>query len=217
MSEAVQFWFDPRCPWCYQTSRWALRLEELGHIELSWGVFCLELNNFDGPHDEFDGERAKSGRALRTAVRVRDQEGQAACGRFYAAIGRRYFYELQNLSEADVVRAALQDAGLDPAIHDEVVADPKTWDQVRAEHERLVTETGSFGVPSLGLDGPGGPTMFGPVISEPPPDDEAIELFDHVSWLIRNTNFHELKGSRLVYPDLPHITRSLAERADAKA
>ena len=47
MSEPVKFYFDPRCPWCYQTSRWAKRLEELGEIGLDWGVFSLEVVNLE--------------------------------------------------------------------------------------------------------------------------------------------------------------------------
>ena len=217
MKETIQFHFDPRCPWCYQTSRWALRLEELGRIELHWGVFCLELNHFEGPHDDFDPEESKSAPALRTAVVVRDAVGQAACGAFYAAIGRRYFFELEDLSEPSVIRAALVDVDLDPSLFDQAIGDPGTWKQVQAEHERLVDETGAFGVPSLRLDAGDGPCMFGPVISEPPADDEALELFEHTLWLMRNTNFHELKGGRSVYPDLPHIKKALAERAAQEA
>ena len=215
MKEEIQFYFDPRCPWCYQTSRWALRLEELGRIELRWGVFCLELNHFDGPHDDFDPGGSKSAPALRTAVLVRNTKGHAACGRFYAAIGRRYFFDLEDLSEPSVVRAALEDAGLDPALHDQAVGDRGTWEQVRADHEGLVDETGAFGVPSLRLDAGDGPCMFGPVISEPPPDDEALELLEHTLWLLRNANFHELKGGRTVYPDLPHVKKAVAERTPA--
>lgn len=215
MSEVIQFFFDPRCPWCYQTSRWALRLEELGRIELRWGVFCLELNNFDGPHDDFDQDRSKSAPALRTAVAVREAEGHAACGRFYAALGRRYFFELEDLSQPSVLKAALGDANLDTGLFDQAIGDFGTWKQVRADHERLVDETGGFGVPTLRLDAGEGPSMFGPVISEPPPDDEALELLEHTLWLMRNANFHELKGGRTVYPDLPHIKKAMAERAAA--
>jgi protein-disulfide isomerase-like protein with CxxC motif len=43
--DAVRFHFDPICPWCYQTSRWAKRLEQLGEIELDWGLFSLEVVN----------------------------------------------------------------------------------------------------------------------------------------------------------------------------
>ena len=30
MAELVRFHFDPRCPWCWQTSRWARQIEGLG-------------------------------------------------------------------------------------------------------------------------------------------------------------------------------------------
>ena len=43
--DTVRFHFDPICPWCYQTSRWAKRLEQLGEIELDWGLFSLEVVN----------------------------------------------------------------------------------------------------------------------------------------------------------------------------
>ncbi|MDP8978475.1 MAG: DsbA family protein [Actinomycetota bacterium] len=45
MTEHVPFYFDPVCPWAYQTSRWARRLAELGEITLDWGLFSLTLAN----------------------------------------------------------------------------------------------------------------------------------------------------------------------------
>jgi hypothetical protein len=180
-------------------------------------VFCLELNNFAGSHDDFDPDRSKSAAALRIAVAVRETEGHAACGRFYAAIGRRYFFELEDLSAPLVLRSALADADLDPGSYDRAIGDPGTWKQVRVEHEQLVDDIGAFGVPSLRLDAGAGPCMFGPVVSEVPTDEEALELFEHALWLMRNANFHELKGGRAVYPDLPHIKKAMAERASAAA
>src|SRR2546426_270667 len=46
--ERIRFHFDPRCPWCYQTSRWACRLEALGEVEIDWAVFSLEVVNLPG-------------------------------------------------------------------------------------------------------------------------------------------------------------------------
>lgn len=215
MKEVIGFSFDPRCPWCYQTARWALRLEELGRIELRWSVFCLELQNFAGAREDFDPEHSKSALALRTSVLVRETAGNDACGRFYAAIGRRYFFGLEDLSRPTVVRAALTDAGLEPELCTHAAGDPATWRTVLAEHDRVVEETGAFGVPSLRLDDGRGPCMFGPVIREVPSDTEAQELLDHVVWLMRNANFYELKAGRADLPDLPHIARALAERAAA--
>jgi hypothetical protein len=55
--------------------------------------------------------------------------------------------------------------------------------------------------------------MFGPVIREVPSDEEATGLLEHVLWLMRDSNFYELKTVRSEYPDLPHIKRALAQRA----
>ena len=60
MTESIEFFFDPRCPWCYQTARWAMRLEDRRVVDLKWSVFCLELQNFERPHQDFDPTRSKS-------------------------------------------------------------------------------------------------------------------------------------------------------------
>jgi predicted DsbA family dithiol-disulfide isomerase len=164
VSEPIDLFFDPRCPWCYQTARWALRLQEMGAIDLRWFVFCLELQNFAGPREDFDSATAKSAPALRTSVAVRDAEGNGACGRFYAAIGNRYFFELEDLREERTIRSALADADLAADLYDRALSDPTTWDTVLREHELLVRETGAFGVPSLRLRDGEGKCMFGPVI-----------------------------------------------------
>jgi hypothetical protein len=187
-----------------------MRLQELGVVKLKWFVFCLELRNFDGPHKDFDPDRSKSAPALRTSVAVRAAEGNNACGRFYAAIGHRYFFGLEDLAQEITIRSALADADLDPDFYDRALRDSSFWDIVQREHEVLVQETGAFGVPSLRLDDGQGQCMFGPVIKDVPGDDEALELFDRVVWLMRNQNFYELKSGRSEYPDLPHIKVALA-------
>jgi predicted DsbA family dithiol-disulfide isomerase len=210
--ESIHFTFDPRCPWSYQTSRWALRLEALRAVKLHWSVFCLELKHFEGEHETFDPDTSKSAPALRTSVVVREVEGHDACGRFYAAIGRRYFFDLEDLSDRSVIRAALDDAGLDATLCDKALGDDSTWNTVLGEHERLAGEAGVFGVPSLRLGDGQGRCMFGPVIKEVPPDDDALELLAHVLWLMKSSNFYELKSGRPELPDLPYIKKALAER-----
>jgi hypothetical protein len=181
-------------------------------VELHWSVFCLELNRFTGEHESFDPDRSKSASALRTSVVVREAEGQEACGRFYAAIGRRYFFDLEDLSHRNVIRSALNDAGLNAMLCDKALDDRSTWDNVLREHERLADEAGVFGVPSLRLGDGQGPAVFGPVIKEVPPDDEAHTLLTHVLWLMKSSNFYELKSGRPELPDLPYIKKALAER-----
>lgn len=213
MADQIQFSLDPRCPWCWQTSKWVRQLERLGTVDVRWGTFCLELQNFDKPIEEFDGERAVSGPALRTLVAVRDGAGDAAAGRFYAAIGDRYFEGEQGVGE-DTVRASLKDAGLDEDWLDRALADPGTWATVVAEHQALRTDTRSFGVPTIRLDGGSGPALFGPVISNPPAsDEEAVQLWEHIEWLVRYDNFSELKRDRTIDPDLQMVRTMKARRA----
>ncbi|MEO5899232.1 MAG: DsbA family protein [Ilumatobacteraceae bacterium] len=213
MADSIQFSLDPRCPWCWQTSKWVRQLERLGTVDVRWGTFCLELQNFDKPIAEFDGERAVSGPALRTLVAIREHEGDAAAGRFYEAIGDRYFEGEQGVGE-DTVRASLKDAGLDEAWLDKALADPSTWATVVAEHQALRSDTRSFGVPTIRLDGGAGPAIFGPVISNPPASDEdAAQLWAHIEWLVRYDNFSELKRDRTVEPDLEMVRTMKAKRA----
>jgi protein-disulfide isomerase-like protein with CxxC motif len=203
--DKVRFHFDPLCPWCYQTSRWAKRLEELGEISLDWGLFSLEVVNLKEGEDEREIE-TRSGPALRTATLVRRREGSAAIGPFYTGLGRRFWEQAPPERDmAAITRASLSDAGLDPGWCDEALADPATWDEVLAEHHALVDRTRSFGVPTIVLDGGTGPAIFGPVISALPSDEDAVELWRHVSWLARYENFAELKRDRVAPPDLPAV------------
>ncbi|MEX2658640.1 MAG: DsbA family protein [Acidimicrobiales bacterium] len=217
MAERVLFYFDPICPWCYQTSRWAHRLEERGVIELEWGVFSLELQNAGKEPEELAAAHARSARALRTAIAVRDSAGHPAAGAFYKAIGERVHERGEPLEDPATVEAALADAGLDPSLCEKAWADESTAERVASEHRELCERTRSFGVPTIVLDGGDGPAIFGPVITDVPDDDDAEELWRHVSWLIRHDSFAELKRDRLSSPDLESVRRRQREKDEAEA
>ena len=215
--ERVRFHFDPICPWCYQTSRWAKRLEALGEIELDWGLFSLEVVNAEDGTD-LKGLQPRSGPALRTAIVIRDKAGSLAIGPYYTALGRRIWE--QSPPEQDMaaaVRGPLVEVDLDAAWCDEALADPATWDAVLDEHNALVERTRSFGVPTIILDGGDGPAIFGPVISAVPSDEDAIELWRHVSWLVRHENFSEVKRDRPSPPQLPAMDWYRAQRQAERA
>ena len=77
---------------------------------------------------------------------------------------------------ATAVRGALEEVGLDVGWCDEALSDPGTWQALLDEHHGQIERTGSFGVPSIVLDGGSGPAIFGPVISELPSDEDAVDL-----------------------------------------
>ncbi len=176
-------------------------------------MFSLEIVNFDKPMSEFDPRRTRGVPALRTALKVRELDGNDAMGRFYEAIGTRYFHGIEPLEDPATIEKALTDAGLDPGRHAEAIADTGTWDTLVAEHKDVVAGHAAFGVPTICLDDCN-LGIFGPVISAvPDTTKEAVELWRHVSWLTRNPAFAELKRDRQP-PDLPeYVAAREAERA----
>ena len=213
--ENVKFYFDPACPWCYQTARWAWRLEALGELALDWGVFSLEVVNIPAGKDPRELD-ARSGPALRTAIAIRDSQGSRAIGPFYRALGRRIWEQPPPPDDmVPAVRESLGEAGLPAALCDKALADPGTWEAVLQEHRALVERTRSFGVPTIVLDGGTGLAIFGPVISELPGDEDAVALWKHTSWLTRYGNFAELKRTRLGRPDLATVRWRAAQAAQA--
>jgi 2-hydroxychromene-2-carboxylate isomerase len=219
--ETVRFHFDPRCPWCYQTSRWARRLHALGEVDVDWGVFSLSIaNSPEGTDPKSLGEAPGAEVALRTAILVRDTEGRHAVGKFYEALGLRVWETVPPAKDdemADAVRASLTEAGLDPGLCDKALGDPGTWDAVIEEHQDIVERFGAFGVPTIVLDGGAGPAIFGPVVAKLPSDEEAVELWRHSSWMVRYDNFYELKRNRTSAPDLPAMAWRMEQRRAKEA
>ena len=208
----VTFYFDPRCPWCWQTSRWARRLAELGEIDIEWRVFSLEVVNRAEGTDPADLE-ATGSPGLRTAVAVADRHGNAAMGSFYAALGQRTFDVAPPGDPTVAIKESLEEVGLDPALYDEALADAATWASVVASTEHVSGRIGKLGVPTIALDGEDGPMIFGPVISELPSDAESVELWQHTAWLLRNENFYEVKRSNRKSPDLAVVRWRIEQRA----
>jgi predicted DsbA family dithiol-disulfide isomerase len=214
MATRVWMYVDPFCPWCYQTALWARRLEALGVMELSWGFFSLEIQNTAA--DEIDiTSHTRSVPSMRVALLVREEQGQAAAGNFYAALGARMHERDEQLRSLETIRGALVDAGLDPSYATRALADDDTASRLVAEHQALAER--GFGVPTIVLDHEDGPAMFGPVMPRVPDDAGSLELWEHVAWVVRNPNVYELKRARSEYPDLEGLRLGQIRRAARKA
>jgi hypothetical protein len=112
---------------------------------------------------------------------------------------------------------ALEAAGISADVCEKAMADRSSWDRVVDDTLQMVERIGRLGVPTLMLDPPDGPAVFGPVISEPPGDDEAVELWRHMTWLMRNENFAEFKRKRVAAPDLAMIHWRREQQATARS
>ena len=195
MAENIRFYFDPLCPWCYQTSRWARRLDELGVVDVEWRVFSLAIVN--GGDEGRAAADTGSAPSLRTAIAVRNAHGNAAVGAFYKALSDARHQRGLPLEDHVVIEESLRDASVEPALLRQALADPSTWEAVQREHDEAVAAYKVFGVPTIVLDGGDGPQMFGPIISDIPDDEGSVELWQHFVWMARNRNVAEMKRDRL--------------------
>ena len=210
----VEFFFDPGCPFAWQTSVWIRRVAELKGIQVGWRFISLRHLNQDKEQPE--GMRAAQELGLsfhRVAAAARAEFGNEAVGRMYQAWGERYWYaesdgELVDrlaarAEDMDIV-AILRGVGLPERLAD--VAAAESWDRVIvAETEEALRRTGpDVGTPIITYDPPNGNSLFGPVISEVPDDDEtAVAFYDALRTFADFPGFSELKRTKRAPLDLP--------------
>jgi predicted DsbA family dithiol-disulfide isomerase len=197
----VQLHVDPACPWAWLTSRWLAEVETVRPVRVVTRLFDLaEINREADAADERRARSHSAGeQALRVLVAVGRQGGDEAVARAYAEIGEAYHERAEPLGELATLRGALQRAGLDGELADAALADQSTLVELLAMH-RAACDQGCFGVPALSVDG--GPATFGPVVDRRVTGEEAGELWDHVSWLLRRGFFFELKRNRTSRADV---------------
>jgi 2-hydroxychromene-2-carboxylate isomerase len=189
----LSFYFDPVCPWTWETSKWIREVEKVRDVAVEWRLLSLQFIN-EGREDPFAELHARGTPALRAMVSARREGGNDAIGRLYEILARRVHEPPGEELDEDLIRSSLADAGLDPLILDRALDDDSTMEELRAEHTAAVSQVGAFGVPTIVLSN--GRGMFGPVIAEAPRGEAAGELWDHVEWMIRQDGFFELKRER---------------------
>lgn len=188
----VAFYFDPACPWTYRVSQWLREARQVRPIDVSWKFLSLyEINH---PSGNVRDTHVQSYATFPVLMLVRERYGNEAVDRLYAALGRSRHEAGHFFNEPGVIEAALQEAGLDPALKDEAAADSGLEQKMLAEHRDAVERLGAQAVPTLSIDGDR--AIFGPVIGSVPTGTEAGEFWDHFVWLAGREDFYEFKKSR---------------------
>ena len=219
-SPDIEFFWDPVCPFAWQTSRWLRRVAQLRGLTVDWRFINLAILNEERDYDnEFpEGYREshdRGRRMLRVAAAVRAAEGAGAMDRLYRAFGETIWHrEVDDgadfrgaVATSDHLTQVLDRAGVD-RLHADAAADP-SWDaELRAETIEAVGRTGDdVGTPIITFGPPDGPSIFGPVISSvPETDEECLALYDATVTLCGFSTFSELKRSARPGLDLPVIT-----------
>jgi mycothiol-dependent nitroreductase-like protein len=194
--DAVDFWFDPSCPFTWQTSRWLVEVAAVRGVRVDWRLMSLPVLNGGGEVPGHPAEEvARMAVATRVFAAVRAAAGPEELGRFYAEVGARVHEQGAELGP-DVFREALAAVGLPGDLAED---DDTQQPAVEASHaegqDRVGAEAGS---PITAF--PGAPGFFGPIVTPAPTGDDALRLFDGLALVSAVPGFSELKGAR---GDLP--------------
>lgn len=194
----VDCWFDPSCPLTWLTARWLLRLAELRLITIDWHLMSLSVLNEDAEDDPEGDLEGYLWVPIRICAAVLDRHGPAALLRFYRALWERTPGSDPENDWLNDLTASLRAAEL-PADLAEAGGSDALDQQLRDSHAAGVALVGpGLGTPIVRIrDGAGlDRAFFGPVITEPVEDDDAVGLWQGVTRLATVAAFTELKTGR---------------------
>lgn len=197
MTQAVDLWFDPICPWAWMTSRWLLEVERVRDVRATFHVMSLSvLNEGRDLPDDYVALMEQAWFPARVALAVEREHGPEMLREFYTALGTR-FHPGDEPRERATVEAALAEVGLPAALADAGATNAHD-DALRASHHAGMDAVGEeVGTPVIHLNGM---ALFGPVVSPAPSGEAAGELFDGFAKVTSYPGFFELKRTRTVGP-----------------
>ncbi|KQV07789.1 mycothiol-dependent nitroreductase Rv2466c family protein [Leifsonia sp. Root112D2] len=194
---AVDFWFDPSCPWAWMTSRWVGEVAKHRDLDVTWHIMSLAVLNED--KDVSESYKAFFPRALRytrLVAAVQELHGQEYVKPLYDALGTR-IHPGGSKNPDEVIPAALAEVGLPAGLLR--YADSDEYDeQMRASHFDGINRVGQdVGTPVIAVNGT---AFFGPVITPAPKGEEAVKLWDGVVAVASYPGFFEIKRTRTSDP-----------------
>ena len=199
---AVDFWFDPVCPYSWTASRWLQEVGQRRQLKVRPHVMSLYLLNQDRTDVAADYRRSveESRGPARVATGVAVRFGHEVLADFYTAFGQRVFDVWRRPTAAEyrkVIRAALAQLRLPAGLEDAMECDD--YDApMRLSHDAGVALVGGeVGTPITSIDGV---AFFGPVLNGIPRGEQAVEVFEGTRLLAGYPRFYELKRTRLEPP-----------------
>lgn len=216
MFTSAELFFDPICPFCWMTSRWLEDVRSQRDLQVRYRPISLRMLNPDGdPDAPLAGTQRRGLELLRVVVAATENHGDEVAGPLYTAVGTAIHeqpvdgadgQDLEGVLRTQAARPAdlprvLREVGL-PEELATATDDDRYDDAIRTSTEVARDRAGEdVGTPVITLGPPDGPSFFGPILSERPTGDGAVELFDAVATLAAHRPFTELKRS---LRELPH-------------
>ena len=193
---AVDFWFDPVCPWAWITSRWMLEVEQVRPVKTRWHVMSLAYLNLtqhgaEGLSEERLQRLEQAWGPVRICAAAAADRGDDVLLPLYTAIGTRFHNQQSRGPES--VAEAVAEVGLPASILE--AATSKEFDEaIKASHHTGMDLVGiDVGTPVISVDGS---AFFGPVVTPAPRGEAAGKLWDGVLAVTATDGFFELKRTR---------------------
>ncbi|HEV7657286.1 MAG TPA: DsbA family protein [Mycobacteriales bacterium] len=190
----VTFWFDPTCPYTWNTGRWLRDAAAEHGDEVEWRLMSLAVLNADKDVPEQYQEGMRQSRlASRVLAEAGLRQGNEAVDALYTALGRRLHEDGGTLTK-ELVAGAVADAGLPTDLLD-AYEDSGRDSDVEASHEQSQRRAGQeSGSPVIAFgDGPG---YFGPIVTEQPTGADSEKLYEAMKLISAVPQFAELKRAR---------------------
>lgn len=204
MSERISFYFDPMCPWAYQTSVWIRNVRDAVDLDITWRFFSLEeVNRVEGKLHPWERPWSFGFGQMRVGALIRRELGNDALDRWYAAVGRAFFFDGVKTHIPELHAEVITAAGFDPGLVERAIGDESTLTEVRDEHLDVVQRHGAHGVPTI-VFAATDYAVFGPVVSPAPEGEEAVALWELVQGMQRFPHLYELRHPKTT-DDMLHI------------
>ena len=189
----ADFWFDPRCPFAWITSRWILEVEKVRDIEVRWHVMSLAYLNQDKDISEDYRKMLETAWGpVRVLIAAEQKYGTEALLPLYNAMGTRIHIGEQDITR-QLIEDSLQEAGYDVALANAM--DDTFLDEAvaKSHHEGMDAVGDEVGTPTIHINDV---AFFGPVLTKAPRGEEAGKLWDGCVAVASYPYFFELKRSR---------------------
>jgi 2-hydroxychromene-2-carboxylate isomerase len=216
MAEAVEFYFDPMCPYAYQTSVWIRDVRAQIGLDITWRFFSLEeVNRVEGKRHPWERPWSFGWGQMRVGSLIRRELGNDELDRWYATVGSAFFNDGVKTHVPAVHEELLLANDFDPTLVERAIADPATIADVRADHDHAAAEYGAHGVPTIVRQGPERPdragktafAVYGPVVVPAPTGDDAVALWELMCGMARFPHLYELRHPK-THDDLVHVAQS---------
>ncbi|SDM37367.1 mycothiol-dependent nitroreductase Rv2466c family protein [Allokutzneria albata] len=199
----ADLWFDPKCPWVWNTSRWLLEVERVREVRPRFHVMSLWLLNEGrtGLEEWYERWLADTLGPVRVLIAAQQKYGDEVLRDLYTAFGTRIHHRKERIG-SDLYAGALAEVGLAEELAE--AADVTTYDDaLKASHHAGLDPLGDdLGTPALHITDSGGArtAFFGPVVSPVPRGEAAGRLWDGVVAVCGTPGFFELKRGRTESP-----------------